>query len=1084
MGIGRRTFLKLVGAGGLAATLPPFALSCGKGGSPAGSERRTLHFDLSTAHPGAELTLHLGGRTIRLETHDQGSRAEHRLHRPWLGLVPDDHLTHFVDADFPTDAPQSFFVSYRHPDPTRLPYMATAGVQVPAAARAAAPVLYAAKLRRLRGLRPQDDALDGGAVDTIDFADWVDMIDAAQYVVCHHPELISIDPAVMATVLQHIGGTRSFDALVESLILQGQAQGIDGWEEGYEGWANAQHLLDRDGNKIPDGNGGYRWWWTYTDETKAAMGPVVRQALLAVRDDRTLEGKRYETLTGIHSVDGEAPAAARHYRTATAANGGYTYAVDHEDWDAGRKVEITGVAGRTITVKVHNSYFRHLGVHVQYRNVDGAAIKLAELSRDGGVSSCDTESAAYLGFLNSRARLLGIPLEDETAEEYTFTLPEPATSARILCSSLGNSALGSLDTFHADYGSVETVGAVMTAVFELGLPSFLLLMGVAGMPLLAPPAKGLLVDLAKLLIEIAATVAARQGSGDPEYDTAFALEIISDLIKGAAAPFMEFMAWAGAMAAEKAVEHSVPVAGIIIWAIESVGTIAEIVETAVDAGISPWVIPAYITSTHDVVVTVHHDPNDYQLPAAATHYRLVAAFSDKITYTIGYDRPKTLAPGAQSIVATCGAVPSGGTVKVTVELLADNGAVVGRGASDVLANLNPAGQTSLPVEITITEYPAELSAQTSYSHQARLDLSSDRHVWVTDAKAPLEVVPALSCASVGTALCESQEISVGMCGRLAYSWRAASPTLASCDTGATAAQLFTLQSLALDSPDPDTSLRILRCGFTLPVFLALSLEGPLEGQHFIVAPVWDPAAGRSWYHARKVPLGGTAPYEPAKVPSWGCFASDRIRQVVVHPTGRILALHADWDKVEILRLPAAPYATDAAAVFARQAAGKGANVGLLDTARAIAPTLDGQSFIVLEEGNRRLQAFTVNGVSVPYFKGGRPVVPLAIRPEDAGSQLTYTDLAIEAKGYLYVLSYVGAGRSAQDFHLDLYEPDGTWLARTSGVTAAKLVVDRWRTLYTLNYQLLKGPGGRPEPSVSRWVPSWPTPATDGGARDA
>ena len=82
---------------------------------------------------------------------------------------------------------------------------------------------------------------------------------------------------------------------------------------------------------------------------------------------------------------------------------------------------------------------------------------------------------------------------------------------------------------------------------------------------------------------------------------------------------------------------------------------------------------------------------------------------------------------------------------------------------------------------------------------------------------------------------------------------------------------------------------------------------------------------------------------------------------------------------------------------------------------------------------------------------------------------TYLDFAIEYSGYLYVLS-----RSGNTYRLDLYTPEGAWLARTQGVNADKLAVDYWRDVYTLNYQALKLPNGnfpnRTKPSVSHWTP--------------
>ena len=97
---------------------------------------------------------------------------------------------------------------------------------------------------------------------------------------------------------------------------------------------------------------------------------------------------------------------------------------------------------------------------------------------------------------------------------------------------------------------------------------------------------------------------------------------------------------------------------------------------------------------------------------------------------------------------------------------------------------------------------------------------------------------------------------------------------------------------------------------------------------------------------------------------------------------------------------------------------------------------------------------------------------LATAPlHDQQQGITYISMSTERKGYIYVLSYTGDGSSVNDYQLDIYQPNGTWLARTVGVNAAKIVVDMWRNLYALNYESFQGLGGRTEPSVSTWIPA-------------
>ena len=95
----------------------------------------------------------------------------------------------------------------------------------------------------------------------------------------------------------------------------------------------------------------------------------------------------------------------------------------------------------------------------------------------------------------------------------------------------------------------------------------------------------------------------------------------------------------------------------------------------------------------------------------------------------------------------------------------------------------------------------------------------------------------------------------------------------------------------------------------------------------------------------------------------------------------------------------------------------------------------------------------------------------------------YLDMTTEMKGYIYVLAYTGTGASQSDYYLDIYDPLGHWLSRTpdpalngdaNGVNAARIAVDMWRNMFSLNFESFAGPGGRIEPSISMWVPTTPS----------
>jgi hypothetical protein len=157
------------------------------------------------------------------------------------------------------------------------------------------------------------------------------------------------------------------------------------------------------------------------------------------------------------------------------------------------------------------------------------------------------------------------------------------------------------------------------------------------------------------------------------------------------------------------------------------------------------------------------------------------------------------------------------------------------------------------------------------------------------------------------------------------------------------------------------------------------------------------------------------------------------------------------------------------------ASGEGFREGLVKGPRGMATGLDGYVRI-LESINQRIQAFDIYGNPVPYFAD--PNNPDQKSPTmnlvDPGNSF-YLDLAVESKGYIYVLRYTGDGSLPSEYRVDLYKPDGTPLVSTFNVTAAKIAVSLLRNLFTLNYEVFLGLDARTEPSVSLWIPPAPDP---------
>jgi hypothetical protein len=200
-----------------------------------------------------------------------------------------------------------------------------------------------------------------------------------------------------------------------------------------------------------------------------------------------------------------------------------------------------------------------------------------------------------------------------------------------------------------------------------------------------------------------------------------------------------------------------------------------------------------------------------------------------------------------------------------------------------------------------------------------------------------------------------------------------------------------------------------------------------------------------------------------------------VDRYVLHPQNRVYGISFAASKLFILKL-AEKETEDAKAPFATMTSGEGFRDGLMGGPQAIAVGMDGR-ILILESRNQRIQAFDLDGNPVPYFKDPanpskkKPTMDLA-DPSDS----FYLDLAVEPKGYLYVLRFRSDGSVATKYQVDIYQPDGAFLVTTKGVAAAKIAVDILRNMFALNYETILGPAKRPEPSVSLWIPPAPKPS--------
>lgn len=1065
--IARRDFIKRMAAVGAGAAVPAAMLSaCGGGDDPPAHGRREthhLHFDLSAA-PITQARLFAprsGSHRKLLAVHDDASRQRHRALDPALQRVCDARLTHYLeDVDLPDTALQGLQVTGRHPVHDT-PLLAAAAIHVPTASR------RAKTARAVPAATPADSL-----PDQID--DYLQPKDVAAYLVFHHPEVMNLNPDLGAVILERIhtqpcaGGAANcvpaIGTLVFKIAMLTAAGGYPSTTPG--GWATLVAIDDGDGNPVLDENGEPVYRFDLADEIAAAVGEVVRQVLPSLFDDAQFEGGNWHATTGASVVRADAHRAGSKRAADDAATMSVVSSHPMGSTISGIglvNLAVTDAQARQLTLTVKNQYVRYLSVFASYFDALGHPVALIDPTH------ADTADAKYLTLVAPNTQIMGIPLTgaDVTSTDIAFLVPENASSVMLKFGSLG---LGG-NAFCPE----ALMGSALTLAINIALPTMMLALGIyneaqAGL-------EGLLGDQSLLQAIGGAIVQSILDAG-----TGFANGIYGTVSSASIEPFLASAGNAALqvllktapkiglyitalVTAEAPIATLLPAVAVAIRVFATLAALAAIATSVGEVLASPAVTTITVSLTMDTTLSLARDPRDFQFPASARRWEALA-------YYDGGKVPRAV-DGAitqgrvDPIAIVFSGVPSGGKVRFLVSLYADDGCLVGLAQSDTIDNL-PA--TATQVSLTLTESLAALNANTQYVHSLKLAYAAGAHAW-TATSAPTQTLADL-CAGTDGPVCSLTGLTVhtasGMAG---YGFGANMPL---CD-GSGDGIGYTARNIFLGS-DPESSIKSLGCGMTQPVGVLYDPIGPAsDGRHFFLEPstyrpdpsdLTTPPVGV--FLLRAVTLDTQTPWAAGGASSWGCF-STAVDSLTVLPTGYVVGVNRTSHKMQVLLLPEEATDLDAApqsTTFAAQKCGQGRREGLLDTPVAVASL--GNAVLVLEQGNRRVQALDAHANAVPLFSGGTSNV-MALRAEEG---ITYLDLAVEGQGYMYVLSYQGDGTLPAQYRLDLYTPDGAFQARTVGVAAACIAVDLFRNLYTLNYETLAG-APTSEPSLSQWLPHTP-----------
>ena len=887
--------------------------------------------------------------------------------------------------------------------------------------------------------------MSGNSEETSAFRDAADAASAfptpraaATAIVSYYPELLDVDAATKSTVKGYIQNANAFAQFSSAIASQGQT-----------GWGPPEPIILEDGQPARNPQGEVINQLMLSEKTTAAMIAPIAEALCSARADAALENTLWTSQAGI--APGDSPGGGESGST---------------QWTLKQVAPRFGVtipaisfnySDNTFQLQLTNEYSRHLSVYVEFMAAGKVITPSQWTSRLPAQvpANFETDTVKYLGMLRPTNHVAGMKIT-ATPINLSFPLPAEATEARILFGGMGAQPSGSV---------VEAAGTILTAIMDQAIPAIVFTAQDSQPGLdLSGWFNSVLAD-DDLVNEVIAAGGFLIFAGAAPWPTL--VTKVPVLLLGTSLPKLAVNI--AKNIGSEAIDNAAPMLG---WAAQGFGalsapnalaqTISEVLATP-----ATFTLDLSPLMAANLRVTVLPDPARNEWPDAADHYTVVATFSGGLTRQATGALPASST--TQPLTLSFPNVPMDQAVAISVSVYAKNNWLCGSGQTTATIS-RVTGSATFDVSLNISENRIALSAATQYSHKRKLvyDASTQQHVWQVGPAPTAVWSGSTDCPSSGNFLCQLVDITLNEKAiMLGYAWQASGQGFSPCGQSSGGGQLYAFQNIGV--PVPQSALKFPNCGFLVQASLVYQRSGPDD----------DPAAGNAYnfyldsqtvapgasYQVRGVKLDVQTPFNLSQTESWGAFIEADLTAFVVHPKGYVIGVSYGSSKIEILQLPSGPVA-DADAPRAVMTSGPGTLAGLLKGPIAVDVTGNGV-VLVLEQDNARIQAFDVYGNPVPYFPNQAFFVSLQAETPAP----VYLDMSVTDDGWIYVLSYVNTGRTATDYRLDLYTPTGAFLSRTTGVNGAKIVVDSWRRVYTLNYESFLGPGNRTEPSVSQWIPS-------------
>ena len=1069
--ISRRQFNKLTVAAGAGLMFGgSFFSGCGSSGTDerlsGGTEVHTLHFDLSHLDEDGEHILHTDAMHYKLQKHTAESLAKTAYGSDGYNIP-----THYAeDVEFTSAKSHAYHVTTT--DPVRGPGFVMAALHIPQASRDKAEKEARESGRYMdaemqRAFRAAGDACTQQDQLTDDF---VTGFDSAKALVFHHPEISSLDPDTAAKVEIHIHNSVGVSNLAQKICKLGPAYTHDPMYD--DGWCvlvpingvDGKPKLDKSGNQIYD----YKFNPLLSDYIRSA----VHEVLKAIKNDPDLDGVMY-TSHPVGSEDNEPAddggsgtrAALRHdlrsgeQLSATAT--GYRHNVLY------RSPTLTSVSPRQFSVLLKNWNFLWYGMYVEYLDATGKPITVSE---PGGfvssinkidpldsffLKSLESDTMKWEGIVQSPPTFFGVPLP--SAAMYDITLPDGAVSVRLsLC---GPGAFGKVD-----YSAALIPGIGLSALLNLILPMVFLWSG-SGLDenaslwdIMKKPAV-MFSTLSVIIKAISEVLSPSEANGIGLVASLETLlvkieqRLLQVMYDGTVTGMSD---WFAEKEAEEQAEESIPFAGWALRIVTVVGTIADLHVSVAEICTLPVAIQNTVTFTNTVNLTVNCDTGNYQFPEEATYYEVQFKITDSsypAATPLGFDLSAATRASTQFTIDIDG-IPTSGLNTDQVEIWFYDGRNRGFLAAHGIANFanrTESASANVTASVTIIQNPYPIDSQTVYDQSRKLAYASGKYIWqktnLTD--------PVPTSTDCVTGVCELGNINIWVPGgMIGYSW--------------TTQNANHIKNINAKEDDPNPGMKILDSSGSssiAPVFY--DKEAPRDmanGNHFFLE-TQNASTDNPIYNLRKLSLDKTSNTFKAGG-SWGRFRIE-LDRIAAHPQGYIVGISKVYSKMAVLQLPAQAYDDDDHSNNAVLKLGEGVGDRLIKTPVALTISHTGAILILQgDTGAMSVRAFDVSGNPWNYFMN-ETSSSLDLTAIDSGA--FWLDISIDATDYIYILSYTGTGSVSSDYHLDVYDKNGTYIVRNSGIAVHAMMVDKFRTLYTLNQEMISG-SGIVEPSVSVWLP--------------